>query len=131
MNDDLNVPQALAVLHETVRAGNIALDSEDPQTVAQRAAAVTTMVAVLGLTDVPEADQSGDAASESALSDLVESLLHERVEAKAAKDYARADAVRDRLAAAGIALEDSREGTRWALARASSTTSPATGARKG
>ncbi|MGJ9426759.1 cysteine--tRNA ligase [Nesterenkonia halotolerans] len=131
MNDDLNVPQALAVLHETVRAGNIALDAGDSQTVAQRAAAVTTMVAVLGLTDVPESHQSGDAASESALAELVEALLRERVEAKSAKDYARADAVRDRLTAAGVALEDSREGTRWALARASSTTSPATGARKG
>lgn len=131
MNDDLNVPQALAVLHETVRAGNIALDAGDSQTVAQRAAAVTTMVAVLGLTDVPESHQSGDAASESALAELVEALLRDRVEAKSAKDYARADAVRDRLTAAGVALEDSREGTRWALARASSTTSPATGARKG
>lgn len=131
MNDDLNVPQALAVLHDTVRTGNIALEAGDSQTVARTASAVTTMVSVLGLTEVPEPDQDGDTATQTALSALVEDLLRERVEAKTAKDYARADAVRDQLTAAGIALEDSREGTRWALARAGSTTSPAAGARKG
>nr|WP_218624252.1 MULTISPECIES: cysteine--tRNA ligase [unclassified Nesterenkonia] len=131
MNDDLNVPQALAVLHETVRAGNIALDAEDPEQLARSAGAVSTMVQVLGLSDVPEAGAAGGSEAEAALGELIEALLTDRVEAKSVKDYARADAVRDRLTAAGIALEDSKDGTRWALARASSTTSPDTGARKG
>ncbi|TDS82341.1 cysteine--tRNA ligase [Nesterenkonia aurantiaca] len=131
MNDDLNVPQALAVLHETVRAGNIALDAEDTEQLARSAGAVSTMVQVLGLSDVPEVGAAGGSEAEAALGELIEALLTDRVEAKSAKDYARADAVRDRLTAAGIALEDSKDGTRWALARTSATTSPATGARKG
>lgn len=131
MNDDLNVPQALAVLHETVRAGNIALDAGDLDGLARSAGAVTTMIKVLGLSDVPDAGSAGDSHAEAALTQLIEALLEERVEAKSAKDYARADAVRDRLTRAGIALEDSKDGTRWALAQPSSTTSPAAGARKG
>ena len=131
MNDDLNVPQALAVLHETVRAGNIALDAGDLDGLARSAGAVTTMIKVLGLSDVPDAGSAGDSHAEAALTQLIEALLEERVEAKSAKDYARADAVRDRLTGAGIALEDSKDGTRWALAQPSSTTSPAAGARKG
>ncbi|GAA1166161.1 cysteine--tRNA ligase [Nesterenkonia sandarakina] len=131
MNDDLNVPQALAVLHESVRAGNTALDAGDTEAMTRSAAAVNTMMRVLGLSDVPEAGESGSSEAEESLAELVEALLNERVQAKSAKDYARADALRDRLTEAGIALEDSKDGTRWALARTGSTTSPATGARKG
>ena len=131
MNDDLNVPQALAVLHETVRAGNIALEAGDAPGITEHRGAVAAMVRVLGLDDVPEPAHQGTSAADAALAELINALLLERVEAKAAKDYARADEVRDRLTAAGIALEDSREGTRWALARTGSTTSPAAGARKG
>lgn len=115
MDDDLNVPAALAALHETVRAGNTALDEGAADVAAARAAAVRTMVSVLGLDDVPEAGSGAASAEHAALAALVDGLLAERAEAKAEKDFARADAIRDRLAAAGVMIEDSREGSRWSL----------------
>ena len=115
MNDDLNVPAALAVLHETVRAGNTALDAGQHSTAARHAAAVHVMLAVLGLEDLRAAESSGTAAADEALAALVQQMLQERAEAKAAKDYATADAVRDRLTAAGIEVEDTPHGASWSL----------------
>lgn len=118
MDDDLNVPAALAVLHDTVRAGNSALDAGDRGTAATRAQEVAAMAGVLGLMDVPSPRLTIEDPGHAALSEVVEGLLAERAEAKAQKDYARADAIRDRLAAAGVQIEDSRDGARWTLARA-------------
>ena len=117
MDDDLNVPAALAVLHDTVRAGNTALDAGDTEAVAARAPEVRTMVHVLGLADVPEAGAAEGSAVHTALTALVERLLAERAEAKAQKDYARADEIRDQLTATGVQIEDSHDGARWTLAR--------------
>lgn len=115
MNDDLNVPAALAVLHETVRGGNSALDAGDRSTAARHAAAVQVMLSVLGLEDLRSAESGGTAAADAALVSLVEQMLSTRAEAKAAKDYATADAVRDRLAAAGIDVEDTPHGANWSF----------------
>lgn len=115
MDDDLNVPAGLAALHEAVRAGNTALASGEAGTVAARAAEVQTMVDVLGLSDVPEAADHTGSRAHTALSGLVEGLLGERAEAKAARDFARADAIRDQLGAVGVVVEDSAEGARWTL----------------
>ncbi|MGQ7788006.1 cysteine--tRNA ligase [Nesterenkonia sp. K-15-9-6] len=117
MDDDLNVPAGLAVLHDTVRAGNTAWDAGDRGTAVARAREVATMASVLGLLDVPSPSRAADDAGHAALASLVEGLLEERAEAKAAKDYARADAIRDRLTAVGVQIEDSRDGARWSLAR--------------
>lgn len=119
MDDDLNVPAALAVLHETVRAGNIALDSHDAEAAGARMDEVSSMVQVLGLQDVPEPEDAGGPAAE-ALEALVQTQLAERVEAKAAKDFAAADALRDRLAAAGIQIEDTPAGAKWSLTKGGS-----------
>ena len=115
MDDDLNVPQALAVLHETVRAGNSAL--ADGLDAAAPARAVRAMTDVLGLTALMDlGDAAGNAAEHTALDALVRSLLAQRDQARAAKDWARADALRDELAAAGVAVRDAAGGSTWSVA---------------
>ena len=119
MDDDLGVPQALAVLYETVRAGNAALADGDRDAVAAAARDVGAMTSVLGLNpaDEPWRSSSGAGAGLRPVVDrLVEVALAQRQEARARKDFAAADAVRDALKAAGIQLEDSADGTRWTLA---------------
>jgi cysteinyl-tRNA synthetase len=111
MDDDLGVPSALAVLHDSVRAGNTALDAGDETSVGERANDVAAMTAVLGLdTSIRE---SG--ASHGALSVLVERLVTERNAARERKDWPTADRIRDDLDAAGIAVEDGTESTRWTI----------------
>jgi cysteinyl-tRNA synthetase len=116
MDDDLGVPQALAVLHDTVRAGNQALDAEDLHEAATLHGQVVAMVEVLGIdprdTHWAAADV-GPAAS--ALDTLVTRLIEDRQSARAAKDFAAADRIRAELSAAGITIEDSQTGTHWSL----------------
>ncbi|MFZ3453306.1 cysteine--tRNA ligase [Arthrobacter sp. 7Tela_A1] len=113
MDDDLNVPQALAVLHDTVRAGNTALAAADLETARTSLAQVRAMTGVLGLDAVQAPAASGP--EHSALDGLIQDLLRERGEARAAKDWSRADAIRDSLAAAGIVVEDTADGALWSL----------------
>ncbi|HET7397624.1 MAG TPA: cysteine--tRNA ligase [Intrasporangium sp.] len=121
MDDDLGVSGALAVVHETVRAGNTALDDGDDEAVLAAASAVVAMTDVLGLNPLAEhwsgaRDASVEAARE-ALGVLVAALLDRRQAARQERDFARADAIRDELAAAGILIEDTPSGARWSLAR--------------
>lgn len=117
MDDDLNVPRALAVLHDAVRAGNSALAEKDEHRAADAAAAVTAMTAALGLDDARAAQGAEDSPEHAALDALIRSQLAERAAARAGKDWARADAIRDALSGAGVVVEDSAEGARWTLAR--------------
>jgi cysteinyl-tRNA synthetase len=115
MDDDLSVSQALAVLHNTVREGNAALADADKPRVAERLAAVNAMLGVLGL-DVA-ADSGGDDGLRPAVDALVAVALEQRDAARSRKDYQAADAIRDRLATAGIVVEDTAAGARWQLRR--------------
>ena len=117
MDEDLNVPRALAVLHETVRAGNSALANKDDDGAARAAAAVTAMTAALGLDDARSAEENRESPEHGALDALIRSQLSERASARAARDWARADAIRDALAGAGVVVEDSPDGARWSLSR--------------
>ena len=121
LDDDLGVPQALAVLHETVRAGNVALDAGDAAVASESTRAVLAMTSVLGVNPLDPQWRSTDASAEaSALDALVQTMIAQRADARSAKDWAAADRIRDAIAAAGIALEDSADGTHWSIADAPS-----------
>lgn len=117
MDEDLNLPAALGALHEAVRAGNAALDAQQDAAAQVELSAVTAMVDVLGLN--PGASVwsvgAGDSAEANALDSLMQSLIRDRNEARANKDFARSDAIRDQLKAAGIQLEDAADGTNWSI----------------
>ena len=115
MDDDLNVPQALAALHETVRAGNTALTAGELGAARQALLSVTDMLRVLGLSDT--AAPAVDEQSTTALGVLVEAQLAARARARASKDWAASDAIRDTLAAAGVVVEDGPDGANWSLKR--------------
>jgi cysteinyl-tRNA synthetase len=114
MDDDLGVPAALAVLHETVRAGNVALADGAKETVREALGQVLAMASILGISPLDWASTSG--ADQSAVIDsLVGVALQAREAARARKDYPAADAIRDQLAAAGVKIEDTPDGARWSL----------------
>jgi cysteinyl-tRNA synthetase len=119
LDDDLSMPQALAVLHETVRAGNNALAAADTAAAAARLAEVRAMLGVLGLD--PLAEPWVEAGSGDDLRTVVDALvgvaLAQRQAARERKDYAAADAIRDGLQEAGVVIEDTPEGPRWVLKR--------------
>ncbi|UNX55277.1 cysteine--tRNA ligase [Georgenia sp. TF02-10] len=118
MDDDLNLSAALAVVHEYLRAGNTALAERDDVTVRQAQLQVRAMLDVLGLDPLapPWRGAGGTGTAEhEALDALVSAVLAERVQARGAKDWARADALREQLAGAGVVVEDSADGARWQL----------------
>nr|WP_154923851.1 cysteine--tRNA ligase [Microbacterium testaceum] len=113
LDDDLGVPQALAVLHETVRSGNAALDGGDRDAAVTAHRAVAAMLGILGL-DAAEPAVAGGGA-ETVLDALVQEMIAQRARARADKDWAAADRIRDAVAAAGITLEDTPAGTHWSI----------------
>ncbi len=118
MNDDLGTPAAMACLFTHVREGNQAIERKDSAAVEAEWAKVKAMLSVFGLDpDAPEwATDSGSGQDlESVVDSLVKQLLADRAEARATKDWARADAIRDSLAAAGLKIEDTPSGARWSL----------------
>ena len=116
MDDDLAVPQALAVLHERVRAGNAALDSEDLALVATIRAEVLAMTEVLGINpDAPQWSTVSSLPAERALASLVERLVADREHARETRDFSAADRIRDELVAAGISIEDTPSGPHWSI----------------
>lgn len=129
MDEDLAVPQCLAIIHETVREGNKLLDAKKPDTTDQDAerlkkiaGSVRAMTAVLGVDPLSDvwldstvAAAGGSAAAMGALDVLVRSELERRAQARAEKNWAVADEVRDRLAEAGIEVTDTADGAKWTL----------------
>jgi cysteinyl-tRNA synthetase len=111
MDDDLNTPRAIAALHELVTEGHRLAESGDAAGAASVRSAVVEGLDVLGC-----AAREGASTAEASVGPLVEFLLELRAEARAARDFARADAIRDRLAEAGIKVEDSPQGARWYVA---------------
>jgi cysteinyl-tRNA synthetase len=117
MDDDLGVPQALAVVHESVREGNTALAAGDKDALVRVLGELRAMLGVLGIDPLsPQWEGTG-----GDLGDVVDALvsvaLEQREAARARGDYATGDAIRDRLTAAGIVIEDTSRGPRWELKR--------------
>jgi cysteinyl-tRNA synthetase len=116
MDDDLNTPAAVAVIHDAAREGNAALDAGDDQLAARTGAAVRAMLDQLGLDPLdPHWDEPGDAKLTGAVDALVKIALEQRAEARARKDYAAADRIRDELAHAGITVKDTPRGPVWTV----------------
>jgi cysteinyl-tRNA synthetase len=116
MDDDLAIPQALAVLHERVRTGNAALDAEDLGAAATIRGEVLAMTEVLGINPLsPEWQSPTTDPSSAALATLVEKLIEDREAARKAKDFATADRIRDELTSAGVHIEDTPTGSHWSL----------------
>ena len=118
MDDDLGVPAALAEVHNAVRAGNSAVDKGDTAEATAIAGQVRAMTAILGVDPYApqwrDRDQSNDAAL-AALDVLIADALRRRELARADKDWATADQVRDQLNAAGIDIVDTADGAKWSL----------------
>ena len=114
MDDDVNIPRALAVLHEQTRAGNAALAAgEDASDAAN---AVMAMADVLGLAQLMSFNAEGTSGAEhEALDSLIQAVLAERADARAQKDWAKADAMRDLLASAGVQVKDGANGSTWSV----------------
>ena len=117
MNDDIAVPKALAEIHTTVRAGNKALAAGDEAGARTLAGQVRAMAHVLGFDPLEWEDGAQASGVDAALDALVQAELERRTQARADKDFATADAVRDRLAAAGITITDTPDGPTWSLAQ--------------
>lgn len=100
MDSDFNVPAALAVLHDRVREGN----SGD----ATAAGEVWAMAEVLGI-------KPASASVDVELAAKVEALIEERKSARANRDFARSDAIRDELKLLGVTIEDTATGTTWSI----------------
>ena len=118
MDDDLNVPAALAVVHEYLRNGNTAMADADATETRADLLAVRAMLDVLGLDPgaAPWLTTGREDQGSRALEILVSAELDARAAARAALDFGAADAIRNRLTAAGVLIEDSRDGARWSLA---------------
>jgi len=117
MDDDLSVPAALAVLQGRVSDGNSLLAAGGSDELGVVLAEVRSMLDVLGLDPLSSTwDRGGDdAAYAQVIDSLVGGLLEQRQEARATKDFATADRVRDQLTAAGIDIEDTPQGARWSV----------------
>ncbi|MDT0200857.1 cysteine--tRNA ligase [Nocardioides sp. AE5] len=115
MDDDLGTPAAVAVLHNTVREGNKLL--AEPDALAENLASVLAMLDVLGLhpDDFAERGAADGERWTAAIDVLVTGLMEQRDQARAEKDYAAADAIRDRIKAAGIEITDTPSGPQWSL----------------
>ncbi|OAT76081.1 cysteine--tRNA ligase [Mangrovibacter phragmitis] len=113
MDDDFNTPEAYSVLFDMAREVN-RLKSEDMAAANGLAAALRDIAAVLGILDQdPETFlQSGAQADDGEVAEI-EALIQQRLDARKAKDWAAADAARDRLNEMGIVLEDGPQGTTW------------------
>ncbi|HWD62817.1 MAG TPA: cysteine--tRNA ligase [Humibacter sp.] len=116
MDDDFSVPQALGVLHDTVRTGNQALDGEDLGAAAAARGQVVAMTEVLGINPLSTTWKAQtDAPSRAVLDALLRTLLADRQAARQARDFAAADRIRSELADAGITIEDTPTGAHWSI----------------
>lgn len=114
MDDDLNTPKAVAAIHDVVREGNSALADGRDDAARGAASSVRAMLTVLGLD--PPAEAGSTVGLRQTLDTLVRVVLEQRDAARARRDWATADALRDQLKLSGVLVEDTPQGPRWTLA---------------
>jgi cysteinyl-tRNA synthetase len=122
MDDDLGTPAAIATLHDTVREGNRLIAGLSDVTDVDGARAVLgSVILMLDILGLNPADPvwGAPAGAEDQLTGVVDALvrglLDQRAAARAAKDWAAADAVRDQLKAAGVEITDTPDGPKWSV----------------
>ncbi len=115
MNDDLSVPQGLALISDWQRNGNTALTNRDAAEVAKFASYIRGALDILGCDPFDAAYSTGTQDLSSAVDGLIALLLEQREAARARKDFAAADSIRDRITAMGISIEDTPQGPRWRI----------------
>ena len=117
MDDDLSLPAALAALQGVLREGHKLLAEGDSDALRGSLASVRAMLDILGLDPLSLVwrERGSGGAEHAALDSLVHALVEQRAQARAERDFATADAVRDRLKEAGIAVEDTPAGPRWSV----------------
>ena len=115
MNDDLAVPTALAGISESLRLGNTALTANDKNEIEKCASEIRGALSILGCDPFDAAFATSSSDDQSVLDGLVALALDQRAAARERKDFASADAIRDQIAALGVILEDTSQGTRWSL----------------
>jgi len=117
LDDDLSVPIALAEIHSARAEGNRALESGNHETALARAGETRAMMAVLGCDPLDDRWETRDetSAALAAVDVLVHAELERREAARAQRDWALADEIRDRLKKAGIEVTDTADGPQWSL----------------
>ena len=117
LDDDLSVPIALAEVHAARAEGNRALDAGDHETALAQAMSIRAMTGILGCDPLDERWESHDetSAAMAAVDVLVRAEVQRREDARTRRDWAEADAIRDRLKEAGIDVTDTGDGPQWAL----------------
>ena len=115
MNNDLAVPQALADISELVRIGNTAITENDLTALAMSASEVRGALGILGCDPFDPIFANSSSAKSEVLDGLISLALEQRNAARARKDFAASDAIRDSLTALGITIEDTPTGSRWTV----------------
>ena len=117
LDDDLAVPAALAEVHAARADGNRALESGDHDTALAKAGEIRSMMGILGCDPLDERWETRDetAAALNAVDVLVRAEVQRREDARIQRDWAQADAIRDRLKEAGIEVTDTGDGPQWSL----------------
>jgi cysteinyl-tRNA synthetase len=120
MDDDLGTSTAVGAIFDVVREGNKALAAGDATAARGAASSVRAMLAALGCDPLdPHWAAAGGSTNETRLSAVIDALvaamLDQRTAARTAKDFATADAIRDRLKDAGVEIEDTPQGPKWTL----------------
>ena len=115
MNSDLAVPQALADISELVRIGNSAITENNLDAIAKSASEVRGALSILGCDPFDPVFAGSNNAKTEILDGLIALALEQRTAARARKDFAASDAIRDSLTALGITIEDTPTGSRWTV----------------
>ena len=111
MNDDFNIPAGLAILHDSIREANAAIDQNSNDLLVEPLNRVISIINMLNINPLAEQWSRTSTIDEA----LVQRLIDDRNAARASKDFAAADAIRDELTKMGVTIEDAAGKTNWSV----------------